>query len=120
MSHLLAVNGHPESRSNLNDRGGVAAEPEANRQTGRGVSPYWCCAVDDIWQFSRQPFASHLEWGPALRELGSRAPLRVEVAATGERFAPALETTADFVVWMRCVWRAPLHAPQNGPSENPF
>jgi signal transduction histidine kinase len=57
-------------------------------------------AIDELRELARglRPALLDAGLGPALRDLASRAPLPVEVKATGERFAPELEITAYFVV----------------------
>jgi signal transduction histidine kinase len=55
--------------------------------------------VDDLRELARGLRPAHLDAGlaAALRELARRAPLPVEVRATGQRFAEGVETAAYFI-----------------------
>ena len=56
-------------------------------------------AIEELRELARGVRPACLDEGlaPALRELASRAPLRTEVTATGERFAAPIEAAAYFV-----------------------
>ena len=55
-------------------------------------------AIDELRELARGIRPAHLEagLGPALRELARRAPVRVEIAAANDRFAPDIEAAAYF------------------------
>ena len=56
-------------------------------------------AIDELRELARgvRPACLDDGLGPALRELAARAPLRIEVVATSERFAEQIEAAAYFV-----------------------
>ena len=73
--------------------------PEQASRALDGAVKEIAVTIDELRELARGVRPTQLDRGlePALRELATRAPLRVEVNATGERFADELEAAGYFI-----------------------
>jgi signal transduction histidine kinase len=77
----------------------LAAAPDQAKRTLDGAVAEISVAIEELRELAHgvRPALLQAGLGPALRDLASRSPIRVEVSVSPERYPPQLEAAAYFV-----------------------